>query len=398
MKPNMKKFFLSICTLLLPLAAFAQLNGSGYYRVQNYNTKRYISIVGDYASIGANTADLESIKMLEGSTNDDFEDNVAWNPATLCYFESAGGNKWNLKGGGMDLYGKTGYYLNIDRLSKQTTDKEKKYGAIGTYTLYGKVSSTGMTATRYISDFSKWDINYDYGFPAIDFERRYWNIVPVTQEAGQYLGIKPEMQADGYYWTTMYAHFPWKPGEGMKAYWVSKVENGYAILKELTEVPESTPVLVRCTSDVVANNKVSLLTSTSVNSPGSTNYLKGVYFCNPTADKYRKVTPYNKTTMRMLAVSDGKLVFTNSDVNISYIPANKAYVDMESYLKQHTHTYPTLTVITEEDYVAGISTIEMEPQVKQKGVYNLNGQRIADSTEGLSRGVYIVNGRMVVLK
>ena len=28
-----------------PLAAFAQLNGSGYYRVQNDYTKRYISVV-----------------------------------------------------------------------------------------------------------------------------------------------------------------------------------------------------------------------------------------------------------------------------------------------------------------------------------------------------------------
>ena len=398
MKLKMKKFILSVCTLLLPLAALAQLNGSGYYRVQNYNTKRYISIVGDYANIGANTADLESIKMLEGSTNEDFENNVSWNPATLCYFESAGGNKWNLKGGGLDLHEITGYYLNIDRLSKLSTEKEKKYGAIGTYTLYGKVSSTGMTATRYISDFSKWDINYDYAFPAVDFERRYWNIIPVTQEEGQYLGIKPEKQADGYYWTTMYAHFPWKPGDGMKAYWVSKVENGYAILKELTEVPESTPVLVRCSSNVVANNKVTLLTSTSVSKPGS-NYLAGVFFCNPTNDKYRKVTPYNSTTMRMLAVDgNGKLVFTNSNTGISYIPANKAYLNMENFLKHHTHTYPTLQVITEEDYIAGISTVEMDPQVKQKGVYNLNGQRVADSTEGLSRGVYIVNGRKVVIK
>lgn len=394
----MKKFILSVCTLLLPLAALAQLNGSGYYRVQNYNTKRYISIVGDYANIGANTADLESIKMLEGSTNEDFENNVSWNPATLCYFESVGGNQWNLKGGGMDLHQKTGYYLNIDRLSKLSTTREKNYGAIGTYTLYGKVSSSGIVATRYISDFSKWDANYEDCFPAVDFERRYWNIIPVTQDDGQYLGIKPDVEADGYYWTTMYAHFPWKPGEGMKAYWVSKVENGYAILKELTEVPEITPVLVRCSSNVVANNKVTLLTSTSVSKPAS-NYLAGVYFCNPTNDKYRKVTPYKSSTMRMLAVgSDGKPVFTNVNTGISYIPANKAYLDMEYYLTQHTHTYPTLKVVTEEEYIAGISTVEVEPQVKQKGVYNLNGQRIADSAEGLSRGVYIVNGRKVVIK
>ena len=67
----------------MPFCAFAQIS-TGYYRVQNVSTKRYMSIVDTHADfkIGASYknyvyADLEAIYMLT-----DFESSVSCNPAT----------------------------------------------------------------------------------------------------------------------------------------------------------------------------------------------------------------------------------------------------------------------------------------------------------------------------
>ena len=108
---------------MTPFSAFAQFNGSGYYRVQNTETKRYISIVDTRASIGASNADLQALHMLKP-----FEDSVAYNPATICYVELIGSNSCNLKGQGMDLQGATGYLLNYVQRPN------------GTYWLYGRVA------------------------------------------------------------------------------------------------------------------------------------------------------------------------------------------------------------------------------------------------------------------
>ena len=39
-----------------------------------------------------------------------------------------------------------------------------------------------------------------------------------------------------------------------------------------------------------------------------------------------------------------------------------------------------------------------ETKTKQRGVYSLSGQRLGDTAEGLQKGVYVVDGRKVVIK
>ena len=78
----------------------------------------------------------------------------------------------------------------------------------------------------------------------------------------------------------------------------------------------------------------------------SGNQLKGVYFNNPDRQKSKDArTAYNPSTMRVLTVKDGKLVYA-TDNSLDYLPAN------QSYLKVPAGTAETLTVMTEEEYQA----------------------------------------------
>ena len=63
----------------------------------------------------------------------------------------------------------------------------------------------------------------------------------------QYFGIKPEIEYNGKYYATIYAYFPFKLDEGMKAYSITLNTNSVAVYKEITgTIPMSTPVLIEC--------------------------------------------------------------------------------------------------------------------------------------------------------
>ena len=53
--------------------------------------------------------------------------------------------------------------------------------------------------------------------------------------------------------------------------------------------------------------------------------------------------------------------------------------------------------LSHDDDNTALKNILSNPQ-KARGVYNLRGQRIADTPEGLKEGIYIVNGQKVLVK
>lgn len=46
----------------------------------------------------------------------------------------------------------------------------------------------------------------------------------------------------------------------------------------------------------------------------------------------------------------------------------------------------------------GINHVEKTTKTWKGKVYNLNGQLIGTSVEGLSKGVYVINGQKVIIK
>ena len=375
---QMNKIVLLLLSIL-QFPVYAQVNGSGYYRVQSKKSSRFLTIVDNRASVNwtNTTVDLYAFR-----TIGTFEDNVCWNPATICYLtETSKANYYNISGQGLDLYKVAQTYMNLQRQSD------------GSYILKGEVTKSGTTIAKTLYDSAK-----DKNPANIDTKGtdgyQYWYIRPV--KGNYYFGIKPDFQAtmenkDSYY-TTMYASFPFILGSDMKAYYVTEIKDGYARVIPLgNAVPGTAPVIVECASDKPVENKVELDHQNSAN-PLANNKLKGVYYCNDVTDTdHRNVTEYKPASMRVLGMaSDGRLAFI-TDRNLKYIPANKAYLTVP------TGTPETLYVVTE--IPAGIETVtNIIPTSYQRGVYSLSGQRLGDTTEGMPKGVYIVNGRKTVLK
>ena len=377
----MKKLILSLL-LLSPLALYAQLNGSGYYRIQNYKTERYFVMVDDSAWL-ITTASTQDINTGAFKLVKPFDEYVAINPASICYLTKYSNYQYNISGQGLDLYARVKSYLEFRQRSN------------GTYTIGGTGTAAGITLTKYLTD-SSWrgdsapvktaEGNLD--------DYAYWWVRPINDK--YYFGFKPTIKAsldggDSLYYAPFYASFSFIMNSNVKAYYISEVRDCYALIHDFVyTIPGETPVIVECNSDVATDNKVSLALSTAT-APG--NKLKGVYFCNDVEayTEHRNVTAYNSNTMRILGrTDDGRLAFVKSS-SLVYIPANTCYLQVPA-------GSPDVIYVVKE-IPDGIEAVKAsDVKVQQRGVYSLSGQRLGDTTEGLPKGVYIVNGLKTVIK
>ena len=362
----MKKFFLAML-LAMPLGMWAQggqLNGSGYYRVQNRDTERYFSLVDNKnVTITATNADLEAFVMLRG-----FEENVAFNAATICYMEQVG-NEYNLKGQNLNLHDIAGQYLRIDPR------------ADGSYRIYGYSSGVSI----FLVDLTAGGSIHPY----TNGSKAFWYFLPVDQSDTQYFGVKPDVQgSDGSYWSTLYAGFAYKPSQSnTKLYRVNRVEGNYAIISEITtDVPTDCPVLVRCGGAEPKSNKLTLVSPFTSNI--GANSLVGNYYCNDEegSPQHRNLTAYKPGTMRMLGTTaDGRPAFVKS--SISYLPANKCYLSVS------TAAPDQLLIVTEEEYASlGIADVKMDDSAADAQWYDMQGRRVSQP----GHGIFIVNGKKVV--
>ena len=230
-----------------------------------------------------------------------------------------------------------------------------------------------------------------------------WSINPINDK--NYLGIDPEVTVGNKYYTTFYAGYAIQLSSGMKAYYVREVNGKAAELVEIGSdiVPEETPVIIECSSNTPASNKVTPLVSggTKLND----NQLKGVYFsyvslngrrtAEDTSNKYYtklKNAIENKSTMRILGVVDGKLSLVKAtEANLymkKYLPANKAYIEVKSSADSN------LTLLAGDAYKEATGINEILLNEESQDVYNLKGQKVP-STDNMPKGIYIINGKKV---
>ena len=384
----MKKSIISLLAMI-PLLSFGQggqFTGTGYYRVQNVDTKRYFSIVDDkntsvgYGGVGK--TDLRALQMLTG-----FESKVAYNPATICYVEKVG-QKYNIKGQGLDLYQLTGRYLDVDIRTN------------GTYRIGGSTSGVSIYLRDYTVGGQTWPSVLNGGSSTTCF----WYFLPIDQSATQYFGVKPEVQASatGDYWGTMYAGFAFKPSDAnTKVYYVDRVVGSYAIIHEVTDVvPEDVPVVVRCSSAAPSDNKLTLYSLQGKQVNG--NQLVGNYYCNYDANDedgtHTNLTAYNPNVMRLLGTTaDGKPAFVKSSASCVtfsgrtgyYLPANKCW------LRVSTSAPDELLLVTEEEYTAGVDELTLDGSKAATGKwYDLQGRQVSAPGKGL----YIRDGKKIVVK
>lgn len=294
---------------MIAVAGYANLNGNGYYRVKNYGSDRWASLIDNKAQIdkvGGN-ADLHAME-LNNNTEEILSD-----PGSVIYISSVGNGVYDVAAQGVSLRSLVDNNLKI---SKQGTENGQDV-----YFIYGTYSG----ATKYIGDANVLKKD-QYGYASINVSSatfRKWYIIPVDVKTDNYFGAVPSVTSQNGLFTTLFTSFAYQPySQNVNAYYINRVGYGMAEMVKISgTVPAGTPVVIECAGKNVADNKLQI--SSGGNSL-TTNSLKGVYFDYSGYQNVNQVK-YDPKTMRILGTcADGSLGFVVA--NIESIPANTAYL------------------------------------------------------------------------
>lgn len=346
----MKKTLLLLFILSVANIAFAQV-ASGYYRVQNTQTTRYIRVIDNkgWVDLATSNADLGALE-----TKKHFE-NVVSDPASIIYITPAG-DGYNFESQGTTSYSIIGYYVKL---------WDNKNGTYRAYAQHGSM-------VKYLNDEKS---TRDDGVVLTTGSYRDWYIKPVSQADGEYFAFKPTVTAEGCHYTSFYAAFPFTLPAGMTAYYVKIVDGDKAVLEEIKDgkVPASTAVYVKCKSKNYADNKITIGKNGAASITG--NLMKGVYFNNGT-NLHKNQLAYNPNTMRVLGVmSDGKLGFITA--NIDFIPANTAYLTVPANSPRE------IKLIPESEYDTSVDELQYNAELSYK-IYNMQGVELEQPQQGIN--------------
>ena len=370
----------STCLILMLLvfvvsSVNAQLDTEKYkfYRLRNSKSMRYLSIKDNHGSVNLSkkTADVKAIEPISGF------DKVVDDPSTIAEIDAEG----------------AGYYFFS---VQNTTLADIVTGAKamisdqgdGKYLVYAtkKASAQGLSgnANAFLLDpGSGEEIGYDMNRQsAINKGTGFWNILPVrSEDDNNYFGVNASLYANGYYYTTLFTAFPYELPQTMTAYIVTGIENGNAVLKNIGNlVPAKTPVILESYFGNVSSNRLQPVPS-DWTAP-SDNLLQGVYFNHNKGGVHTVRTAFDKKTMRVLAINEGKI--TLSDAGAAYIPANGAYLSVP----EGTPSVLGVSVTT------GIAEIQAD-RVKDGKIYDLQGRQVLNPVQ---KGIYIKDGKKVMAK
>ena len=319
---------------------------------------------------------------------------------------------------GTDIANVVKRYINADRINQGQTY----------YLMSGALKKVEKGRAYNPSDLANTSHNeYDGALPKFDFvnnnttDQWFGAELPVVEDAAMwilekvddtnYFGVKPSTNMrgrDGKYYTTLYVDFPFQIKGDVKAYTIEGVEaknaDGYyfAKVKKLAQqgdvVPAQTAVVLECNSTNPADNQ--LLPTGDEKPKQSNNRLCGTFFgesingltVKDGTGAERNVTHDNIRAFNInTADSRNPIGFYKLNNTVTTIPGNKAFLVLTNAEAQAKG----FVLEFEDGGTTGIETIENSKHSTEDGIYyDLQGRRVENPT----RGVYIVNGKKVVIK
>lgn len=412
----MKKVLLTALVAFMVLPTMAQFEG--FYRIRNNGAaKRYISIKNNKVEKRAKEVEIAagasgeisvwSLQTVKDPTTD---------PGSILYI-AGNSSDLSLEGQGM---------RTRDLLSQY---KLQNNGSA----LFSEVTKSGVSITAYMADNYEAEIGDNaevriiYGSKVTPAYGSYkaWEVIKIDNKE-EYFAADPELKIGDKYYTTLYTSFAYELPDGVKAYYVDdheyeKVVSPVAELKEFTDiVPAATPAILECTSDKLEDNILKPIVGSNAPAAVKDNELKGIYFCGYLMlggkertkdwylDEWKNVTVYDSETMRVLGkdaegnlalipATDNELVVTDLG---KYLPANKAYFTISEKEAEATKNGIKLLNKADFDTATAIQSVVSKTATEKSGIYTLTGARVAEgnSTEGLTKGIYIINGKKVVVR
>ena len=374
-----------------------------------YTTGIYAIFSGPYVKNAVKGVSMDLFNALEANNPDKVWDEVL--KLALAKIESS-------PYAGTDIANVVKRYINADRINQGQTY----------YLMSGALKKIDNGRNYNPSDLTNTSHNeYEGTLPKFDFvnnnntDTYFGPELPATGDAAMwilekvddtnYFGVKPSTNMrgrDGKYYTTLYVDFPFQIKGDVKAYTIEGVEaknaDGYyfAKVKKLAQqgdvVPAQTAVVLECNSTNPADNQ--LLPTGDEEPKQSNNRLCGTFFgeaINGLTVKdgtgvERNVTRDNIRAFNInTADSRNPIGFYKVKSNVTNIPGNKAFLVLTNAEAQAKG----FVLEFEDGGTTGIETIENSKHSTEDGVYyDLQGRRVENPT----RGVYIVNGKKVVIK
>ena len=375
-----------------------------------YTTGIYAIFSGPYVKNAVKGVSMGLYNALEANNPDKVWDEVL--KLALAKIESS-------PYAGTDIANVVKRYINADRINQGQTYYLMSGGL--------KKITVGNKAYDPANPTSTSHNEYDGAAPKFDFvnnnttDQWFGAELPVVKDAAMwilekvddtnYFGVKPSTNMrgrDGKYYTTLYVDFPFQIKGDVKAYTIEGVEaknaDGYyfAKVKKLAQqgdvVPAQTAVVLECNSTNPADNQ--LLPTGDEDPEQSNNRLCGTFFgsaINGLTVKDGAGNDYNVTHDNIRAFnintadSRNPIGFYKVKSNVTNIPGNKAFLVLTNAEAQAKG----FVLEFEDGGTTGIETIENSKHSTEDGVYyDLQGRRVENPT----RGVYIVNGKKVVIK
>lgn len=412
----MKKVLLTALVAFMVLPTMAQFEG--FYRIRNNGpAKRYISIKNNKVEKRAKEVEIAAGASGEVSV---------WSLQTVKDPTTDPGSILYIAGNSSDL--------SLEGQGMRTRDLLSQYKLQNNGSaLFSEVTKSGVSITAYMADNYEAEIGDNaevriiYGSKVTPAYGSYkaWEVIKIDNKE-EYFAADPELKIGDKYYTTLYTSFAYELPDGVKAYYVDdheyeKVVSPVAELKEITDiVPAATPAILECTSDKLEDNILKPIVGSNAPAAVKDNELKGIYFCGYLMlggkertkdwylDEWKNVTVYNNETMRVLGkdaegnlalipATDNELVVTDLG---KYLPANKAYFTISEKEAEATKNGIKLLNKADFDTATAIQNVVSKTATEKSGIYTLTGAKVAEgnSTEGLTKGIYIINGKKVVVR
>ena len=234
--------------------------------------------------------------------------------------------------------------------------------------------------------------------PAVG-EAAKWIIEPVGESSNNYFGVTTADKMKGKnnkYFTTLYTDFPMKIIDNINAYVVESVgtigeEKGYAKCTKIASqgeiIPAQTPIILEL--ETTQSNANRLLPIASSNTISTNNILKAIFF-----DEAKTTVETNGKTIRVFNINPNTSVRnplgfyryrgTTVKGNKAFllVDANTSGAKLDGYDMEN------------EETTAGIEEVATPKTNNEAVYYDLQGRRV----EKPNRGIYIVNGKKVIIK
>lgn len=327
----------------------ADINGNGYYRVKNYGSNRWASLVDNTGSVDviAGDADFHSLALTKDT------EYILSDPGSIVYLTNVSGNQYDVAAQGTSLQSLVDNPIKIRMEEK--VDGEALYRIYGTYKNASAYIADGVTNNDVAGEAFIFNDEQASKYPTYV----QWIFEPLKANSNNYYGAVPSVFVGNQGYTTLFTSFAYAPySTGVKAFYVGRIGFGMVEMIEINgAVPPASPVIIQCAGKNSGDNRMEILQSQDAL---PNNSLTGVYFDFANSMTQNRVK-YNPQTMRVLGVcKDGSLGFVTAS-DLSYIPANTAYLTVTP------GSLPEFKCVTSEEYM------DMLPEAPEQ-IYFGNGE------------------------